>query len=106
MVREFRYRDWLLRGQNEGHRFLLICIDVWDATKGAKDGGYYPVFANTCDEVRAELDARQGPDWSGTKLSDACEGVIDLTASDQNPETRVFAPDEWREKYTTGGPLN
>ncbi len=96
MIDQIRLDAWMRRGRDSGRRFLLICVDVMDALKQDPDGGYYPVFVETPNEVHERLAKYQGSDWrSNDLITDACEGIIDLNTAPQDRATRIETPEDW-----------
>ena len=94
MTDRHRLLNRINRGRANEHRYLLICIDVMDALKQDKDGGYYPVFAVSSEQVCEQLSKRQDENWSFSVLTDACEGIIDLRVNDA-PEDTLKPPSAW-----------
>lgn len=96
MIDQIRLDAWMRRGRENGHRYLLICVDVMDALKQDPDGGYYPVFVDTPGEVHERLATYQGPDWrSKDQITDACEGIVDLDTALEDRATRIEPPEDW-----------
>lgn len=79
---------WVARGVADGYMYLLICFDTFDAIKGDPDGGYYPVYVHTVEDVVAEIAARQSGEWLPTDARDFCEYVAELGAG-ETPELQA-----------------
>lgn len=69
---------WVERGIADGYSYLIICFDTFDAIREDPDGGYYPVYVHTREDVASEISARQTGHWIPTDVRDFCEFVVEL----------------------------
>ena len=82
------------QGRGDGHRFLLVCQDLWDLE--SRDLGYY--YRSTDDEmyVRAQLETFLLSADDG-RMADRCHAVIPLyqDGADKFNEELCIAPAVW-----------
>ncbi len=102
-IRKYGWYDLIGRykkGQEEGHQFLLVCRDTWDAKKQDEDLGYYYEYAESEKAVYKKLQESELGSFKPGADRDYCLAVIDLRDPQQPFNEAVYTEAQaWLDIY-------
>ncbi|GGE20111.1 hypothetical protein GCM10011390_44200 [Aureimonas endophytica] len=88
------------RAADDGKRYLLFCMDVYDRLRGDGDLGYYYPALATAADVAQYLEEKQLGDWNTGNSADVCWGIFDLSAtSGEISADSCTHPLQWMQEF-------